>query len=288
MARLKNENKSSLLAEFFHRLLKSGSSKIGFFLFVFIVLACFVGPLLSPYGSDTSDLTQMYATPSATHWLGCDVMGRDMLTRLLYGGQYSLILAITAALSGSVVGTVIGCISGYFGGAVETIIMRIMDVWSALPSMLLCILISTVMGAGFWPTVVALSVGAVPGGVRMVRGQILSERGKEYIEAAESINCPKLVIMFKHLLPNVIQPMIIITTMGIGSTIMMTASLSYIGLGVRPPTPEWGAMLADGRAWIRMYPHLIMFPGIFIAITVLALNLLGDGVRDALDPKLRD
>lgn len=288
MARLKNENKSSLLAEFFHRLLKSGGSKIGFILFVLIVLACFVGPLFSPYGPDTSDLMQMYATPSASHLLGCDAMGRDMLTRLLYGGRYSLILAITAALSGSVVGTVIGCIAGYFGGTVETVIMRIMDVWSALPAMLLCILISTVMGAGFWPTVVALSVGAVPGGVRMVRGQILSERGKEYIEAAESINCPKLIIMFKHLLPNVIQPMIIITTMGIGSTIMMTASLSYIGLGIQPPTPEWGAMLADGRAWIRMYPHLIMFPGIFIAITVLALNLLGDGVRDALDPKLRD
>lgn len=288
MARTKNENKTSLLTEFFYRLLKSGGSRIGFVLFVLIVLACLIGPLLSPYEADTADLTQMYATPSAAHWLGCDAMGRDMLTRLLYGGRYSLILAITAALSGSVLGTVIGCIAGYYGGAAESIIMRIMDVWSALPAMLLCILISTVMGPGFWPTVVALSVGAVPGGVRMVRGQILSERSKEYIEAAESINCPKLVIMFKHLLPNVIQPMIIITTMGIGSTIMMTASLSYIGLGIQPPTPEWGAMLADGRAWIRMYPHLIMFPGIFIAVTVLALNLLGDGVRDALDPKLRD
>lgn len=288
MAKVKREQKTSLLAEFFHLLLKSGSSKLGVFLFVFIVLACLIGPLLSPHDLNTADLTQMFATPSAEHWLGCDAMGRDYLTRLLYGGRYSLLLAITAAVCGAAVGTVIGCVAGYFGGAVETIIMRIMDVWSALPAMLLCILISTVAGAGFWPTVIALSVGAVPGGVRMIRGQILSERNKEYIEAAESINCPKLAVMFKHLLPNVIQPMIIITTMGIGSTIMMTASLSYIGLGVQPPTPEWGAMLADGRGYIRLYPHLIMFPGVFIAITVLALNLLGDGIRDALDPKLRD
>ncbi len=284
----KKAYKTSLLREFFHLFLKSGSSKLGACLFVIIVLACLLGPLLSPYDPSASDLTQMFAAPSASHLLGCDAMGRDYLTRLLYGGRYSLLLAITAALCGAAAGTVIGCIAGYFGGAIETLIMRIMDVWSALPAMLLCILISTVVGAGFWPTIVALSLGAVPGGVRMVRGQILVERNKEYIEAAESINCPKAAVMFKHLLPNVIQPMIIITTMGIGSTIMMTASLSYIGLGVQPPTPEWGAMLADGRAYIRLNPHLIMFPGIFIALTVLALNLLGDGIRDALDPKLRD
>lgn len=288
MARVRKERKSSLLADFLHRLLKSGSSKVGVILFVGMVLACFIGPAISPYDVNESDLALMFATPSAAHLLGCDAMGRDILTRLLYGGQYSLILAVTAAISGAALGTVIGCIAGYVGGTVETVIMRIMDVWSALPGMLLCILISNVMGPGFWPTVIALSVGAVPGGVRMVRGQILSERNKEYIEAAESINCPKLIIMFKHLLPNVIQPMIIITTMGIGGTIMMTASLSYIGLGIQPPTPEWGAMLSDGRPWIQLYPHLIMFPGIFIAITVLALNLVGDAIRDALDPKLRD
>ena len=165
--------------------------------------------------------------------------------------------------------------------------MRFMDVWSSLPGMLLCILVSAAMGNGFMATVIALTIGSIPGGARMTRGQVLAERSREYIEAAESINCSKLSIMFKHLLPNVIQPSIVITTMSVGSTINMAASLSYIGLGIQPPSPEWGAMLADGKGYILTNPHLIAVPGIAIALTVLAINLLGDGLRDALDPKLR-
>jgi ABC-type dipeptide/oligopeptide/nickel transport system permease subunit len=244
--------------------------------------------LLSPYENNGIDLTNMYAQPSVEHWFGCDVMGRDILTRLLYGGRYSLILGLTTAAVSSFISILIGCIAGYFGGVTETLIMRFMDVWSALPGMLLAIMVSAVMGAGFFATVFALTIGAIAGGVRMTRGQVLAERKKEYIEAAESINCSKLSIMFRHLLPNVVQPMIIIATMNIGATIMMAAGLSYIGLGIQPPTPEWGAMLADGRAYIRLYPHMITFPGIAIALTVLAVNLIGDGLRDALDPKLRD
>ena len=283
-----NQPKSSLLGDFLARLMKTAAAKIGVFLLLFMVLACLVGPLLSPYEKNEIDLTKMYAKPSADHWFGCDAMGRDILTRLLYGGQYSLILGLITATISSIVSILIGCIAGYFGGATETLIMRFMDVWSALPAMLLAIMVSAVLGAGFFATVIALTVGAIAGGVRMTRGQILAERQKEYIEAAESINCSKLSIMFKHLLPNVVQPMIIIATMNIGATIMMAAGLSYIGLGIQPPTPEWGAMLADGRAYIRLSPHMITFPGIAIALIVLAVNLIGDGLRDALDPKLRD
>ena len=214
-------------------------------------------------------------------------MGRDLLSRLLYGGRYSLALGLCAAVVGSGVGAIIGSVAGYFGGKVETVIMRLMDVWSSLPSMLLCILISATLGAGFVNTVIALAVGNVPNGTRLIRGQILSERSREYLEAAESINCSKLTIMFKHLLPNVISPLIVDMTMGIGMNITMAAALSYIGLGVQPPTPEWGAMLADARSHILNYPYLIMFPGIIIALTVLAINLIGDGLRDAMDPKLR-
>jgi ABC-type dipeptide/oligopeptide/nickel transport system permease subunit len=285
--RRENQLKSSLFGDFLGRLMKAVAAKIGVGLLVFMVLACFVGPLLSPYEKNGIDLTNMYAPPSAEHWFGCDVMGRDILTRLLYGGQYSLILGLTTAAVSSFISILIGCVAGYFGGVTETLIMRFMDVWSALPGMLLAIMVSAVMGAGFFATVFALTIGAIAGGVRMTRGQVLAERKKEYIEAAESINCSKLSIMFKHLLPNVVQPMIIIATMNIGATIMMAAGLSYIGLGIQPPTPEWGAMLADGRAYIRLYPHMITFPGIAIAITVLAVNLIGDGLRDALDPKLR-
>ena len=283
-----NQHKSSLFVDFLGRLMKTAAAKIGVFLLVFMVLVCFVGPLLSPYEKNGIDLDNMYAKPSADHWFGCDVMGRDILTRLLYGGQYSLTLGLTTAAVSSFISILIGCIAGYFGGVTETLIMRFMDVWSALPGMLLAIMVSAVLGAGFFATVLALTIGAIAGGVRMTRGQVLAERKKEYIEAAESINCSKLSIMFKHLLPNVVQPMIIIATMNIGATIMMAAGLSYIGLGIQPPTPEWGAMLADGRAYIRLYPHMITFPGIAIALTVLAVNLIGDGLRDALDPKLRD
>lgn len=288
MAKQKGYKKSSALGEFFRRATKSFSSKLGVFLLLFIILACLIGPFFSPYGVNDVDLFNMYAGPSKEHILGCDSMGRDMLTRLMYGGRYSLALGICASLFGAAVGVIIGSVGGYFGGVTETIIMRFMDVWSALPGTMLCILVSNAMGSGFFATVIALTVGGIPGTVRMIRGQILSERSKEYIEAAQSINCSSATIMFKHLLPNVIQPVIVTTTMGIGSTMIMAASLSYIGLGIQPPNPEWGAMLTEGRSYIRTYPHLLMVPGIAIALTVFAINLMGDGVRDALDPKLRD
>ena len=292
MAAIKNAapvkaKKSSLMGEFFQRLTKSWSAKLGMALMLAIILFCFVGPYVSPYDAEFMDPTLMRAGPSAEHILGCDTLGRDMLTRLMYGGQYSLVMGITSAVVGAIIGIAIGLVAGYFGGMTETLIMRFMDVWSALPGMLLCILISAVMGGGFTATVIALTVGSIPGGVRMTRGQVLSERSREYIEAAESINCSKLSIMFKHLLPNVIQPSIVITTMSIGATINQAASLSFIGLGIQPPTPEWGAMLADGKAYIMTNPHLIAVPGVAIALTVLAINLLGDALRDALDPKLR-
>ncbi len=280
--------KSSLLLEFSRRMTKAFSAKLGVGLFAVIVLICLIGPFFTPYGVNQVDLTSMFAGPSAKHLLGCDSMGRDVLTRLMYGGRYSLALGICASLFGAAVGVIIGSVGGYFGGKTETVIMRIMDVWSALPGMMLCILVSSVMGSGFFSTVIALTVGGVPGTVRMIRGQILTERSKEYIEAAQSINCSPITIMFKHLLPNVIQPVIVTTTMGIGSCMIQAASLSYIGLGIQPPNPEWGAMLSDGRAYIRTSPHLILVPGIIIALTVFAINLMGDGIRDALDPKLRD
>lgn len=288
MAKQKGYKKSSALGEFFRRATKSFSSKLGVFLLLFIILACLIGPFIMPYGVNDVDLMNMYSGPSREHLLGCDGMGRDMLTRLMYGGRYSLALGICASLFGAAMGVVIGSIGGYFGGVTETVIMRFMDVWSALPGTMLCILVSNAMGSGFFATVIALTVGGIPGTVRMIRGQILSERSKEYIEAAQSINCSSATIMFKHLLPNVIQPVIVTTTMGIGSTMIMAASLSYIGLGIQPPNPEWGAMLTEGRTYIRTNPHLLLVPGIAIALTVFAINLMGDGVRDALDPKLRD
>ncbi len=285
---MKKIKRTNPFIEFVRRMTKSFSSKLGVILLLAIILFCIIGPVFSPYEVNGVDLLNMYAGPSKAHLLGCDSMGRDILTRLMYGGRYSLALGICASLFGAIVGIIIGSVGGYFGGTTETIIMRLMDVWSALPGTMLCILVSSAMGSGFFATVIALTVGGVPGTVRMIRGQILTERSKEYIEAAQSINCSNITIMFKHLLPNVIQPIIVTTTMGIGSTMIMAASLSYIGLGIQPPNPEWGAMLSDGRSYIRTNPHLLLVPGIAIALTVFAINLMGDGVRDALDPKLRD
>lgn len=283
----KKVEKTSLFLETVQRVWKNPGSRVGIVLLAVIVLACVLGPFLTPYGINDMDLGNMNAWPSLQHLCGTDGMGRDQFSRLLCGGRYSLALGLCAALLGSLAGIVIGSIAGYFGGRTETLIMRFMDIWSSLPSMLLCILISAALGSGFFNTILALSVGNIPISVRLIRGQILSERNREYLEAAQSINCSNLSIMFRHLLPNVISPVIVDATMGIGMNITMAAALSYIGLGVQPPTPEWGAMLADARTHILNYPYLIMFPGLIIALTVLAINLIGDGLRDALDPKLR-
>lgn len=217
----KKYKRTNPFLDFLRRATKSFSSRLGVILLLAIILICLIGPFFAPYGVNEVDLLNMYSGPSRAHLLGCDSMGRDMFTRLMYGGRYSLALGICASLFGAAVGIVIGSIGGYFGGMTETIIMRLMDVWSALPGTMLCILVSSAMGSGFFSTVIALTVGGVPGTVRMIRGQILTERSKEYIEAAQSINCSNLVIMFKHLLPNVIQPIIVTTTMGIGSTMIM-------------------------------------------------------------------
>jgi ABC-type dipeptide/oligopeptide/nickel transport system permease subunit len=280
--------KTSLFRETLERMVKGPGAKVGVALLATIAIACIGAPLIAPYGYNDMDLANMFSPPSPSHLLGTDPLGRDLLTRLLYGGRYSLSLGLSAALLGGFVSIIVGSIAGYFGGRTEALIMRLMDIWSSLPAMLMAILISSALGSGFFNTILALSFGEVAPGVRLIRGQILKERSREYLEAAESINCSKITIMFKHLLPNVIQPIIVHMTMGIGFAITMAAALSYIGLGIRPPAPEWGAILADGRAHILNYPHLIMFPGVVIALTVLAINLIGDGLRDALDPKLRD
>lgn len=268
--------------------IKSPSARLGAILFLLVVVLSLLAPLIAPYSPTDLDVKSIAKPPSASHIFGTDHMGRDIFSRILYGGRYSLALGVCSSLLGALIGIVFGCVAGYFGGATETLIMRLMDVLSALPSLLLCILLSSALGKGFFNTVLALTIGSIPQGVRMMRAQILSERSREYVEAAESINCSKLSIMFRHLLPNAISPMIVVTTMGIGSTIMSSSSLSFIGLGVQPPTPEWGAMLSDARSHMLNSQYMMLFPGLFIAITILAINLLGDGLRDALDPKLRN
>lgn len=252
-----------------------------------IVLAI-LAPYIIPYDYSSMDMMNTFAKPSFQHPFGCDDMGRDIFSRVLFGARYSISIGILAVSIGSFFGCAIGATAGYFGGRVDNIIMRLLDVIQAIPGMLLMIVISAVLGPGYFNTIIALSIGTISGMARLLRAQMLKERENEYIEAAQSINCSKLRIIVSHLLPNCISPMIVSATMGVAQTITVAAGLSFIGLGVQPPIPEWGAMLSAARQFIREAPHLVYFPGLAIALTVLALNLLGDGLRDALDPKLKN
>ena len=229
----------------------------------------------------------MQQGPSAAHWFGTDELGRDIFSRVLYGGRYSITMGLFAVLISQTMGMTLGAIAGYFGGQVDNVMMRVLDIVQSLPAMLLSIVLSAVLGPGYFNTILALSVNGMPGAARMLRAQMMKVRDNEYIEAAQSINCSKVRIIVNHMIPNSFSPNIVQATMGVAHMITMAASLSFIGLGVQPPTPEWGAMLSGARQFIRQCPHMVIFPGLAIAITILALNLMGDGLRDALDPKLK-
>jgi len=284
---VKPRKKESYTRMVMKRLLTNPTAAIGLVILAIIILVSVFAPFLTKYSPNDIDYTLVYAAPSAAHPFGCDALGRDMLTRLMYGGRYSLTLGFTAALVGAVIGVSIGLVAGYAGGMTDMIVMRIMDVWSSIPGMLLAILISTTMGAGFGNTILAMTVGGIPGGVRGTRAMCLKEREMEYLEAERAQNCSTVRILFKHLMPNVISPTIVGTTMSIGGTIMGAAGLAYIGLGIQPPNPEWGSMLSEGRSVITTHPYVILFPGLCIAATVLCINMFGDGLRDALDPRLK-
>ena len=280
--------KQSQFLEVLKRLTKSKTAMIGLVIFLLLVIIAIIGPMIAPYNYTDMIMSEKNQTPSAAHLLGTDDMGRDILSRLLVGTRYTLGLGLGACIVGLIIGIILGCIAGFFGGWVEEVIMRLCDVMQAIPGMLLAVAISSALGNGLIYTIIALSIGRIPFVCRMLRAQFLNQRKLEYVEAAQAENCSKVTIMFKHILPNTVSPLIVATTMGVGNTITMAASLSYIGLGVQPPTPEWGAMLSAAKTLIRRYPHELLYPGLAIAILVLAMNLFGDGLRDAMDPKLKN
>ena len=275
----------------FLRILKQISynklAMFGLILFVLELVLCFSAPLIAPYDYNKMDILSMNQTPSAAHWFGTDDLGRDIFSRILYGGRYSISMGVCAIAVAMVMGMLLGSVAGYFGGWVDNLLMRFLDIVQSMPGMLLTIVLSAVLGSGFFNTILALSVNAIPHQARMLRAQILKIRNSEYIEAAQSINCSRAEIIVSHLIPNAMSPMIVQATMGVANQILMASSLSFIGLGVQPPAPEWGAMLSGSRQYIRDYPHMVIFPGLAIAVTILALNLFGDGLRDALDPRLK-
>jgi peptide/nickel transport system permease protein len=269
------------------RLSKNSSAVIGFVVAAVLVLMAIFAPLVAPYPPAKQDLAHTRQAPSAQHIMGTDELGRDIFSRIVWGSRYSLSIGFLAVVIGTAIGMLFGAIAGYFGGVVDDIVMRLMDVLQSIPGILLVITVSVVLGPGFFNTLLALSIGGIPMGCRLTRASVLGVRHQEYLEAATSINASTPRIILRHVLPNSFAPVLVSATMSIGNIIMMAAMLSFIGLGVQAPTPEWGSMISGGRNLIRSCPWMVTFPGIFIMLTVLALNLFGDGLRDALDPKLK-
>lgn len=269
------------------RLFTNPTAVAGVVIIGLFVLLAILAPLIAPYDYLQTDAQARFLRPSLTHLFGTDNLGRDCFSRVLYGAKWSLSLGLIPVAIDTVLGLLIGASLAYVGGWLDDVVMRIVDIINSVPNILLCIVVSAALGSGFVNTIIAMCVGGIPKVVRMVRGSVLSIRDMEYLEASESVNCSKLRLLVRHLIPNSLSPIIVQSTMGIGGHIQTVAMLSFIGLGIQPPTPEWGAMLSDARTFILDHSYLCFFPGLVIAIVVIAFNWLGDGLRDALDPKLK-
>lgn len=279
--------KQSQFIEVMKRLSYNKGAVFGGILFMIVLLLAIFAPLIAPYDYKAINVPDRFMSLSSKHWFGTDQMGRDILSRILFGARYSLLIGIGSVVFSAVFGVIVGAIAGYYGGITDNIIMRLCDVIQSVPGMILMIALACVLGPGVFNTILALGFEGIAGTARLMRSSILNVRKMEYLDAAITSNCSNSRIIVNHVLPNTFAPILVQATMGVGSRIMAAAAMSYIGIGVQPPTPEWGAMLADSRGFLLKYPHLCLIPGICIMIVVLSLNLLGDGVRDALDPKLK-
>ena len=269
------------------RLSRSPLAMFGLAIIFVLVFCAIFAEIISPYSPIKQDLMHMFETPSASHWLGTDEFGRDILSRLIYGARVSLQVGFIAVGIALITGGMLGAISGYYSGRLDNCIMRVMDVLLSIPQTLLAIAIVAALGPSLMNLMIAVGISAVPTYARIVRGSVLSIRNMEFIEAARAAGSSDLRIILKHIIPNSMAPIIVQSTLGVASAILNAAGLSFIGLGIQPPNPEWGAMLSGGRQYIRDFPHMTLYPGLAIMLTILALNFLGDGLRDALDPKLK-
>ena len=288
MADVVKRKKKSRLGEIWRRLKKNKAAIISLFVILVVVLIAILADFIAPYTYDFQDYSKSFAKPSRENPLGCDKLGRDILSRLVYGARQSLQLGVVATGIAAILGIIIGSIAGYYGGWADTVIMRIMDIYQSIPMFLLCVTLAAMMGPSLRNAILAIGIAMVPGPTRLMRASILTVRGQEYIEAAKTINVGNLRIIRSHIIPNAIAPIIVSITMSIGMNILAGAGLSFIGLGAQPPIPEWGSMVSDARDIMRDHSTLAIYPGICIMITVLAFNLLGDGLRDALDPRLKN
>jgi peptide/nickel transport system permease protein len=269
-------------------LLRNKTAMVGLVVIVIIALLCIFANFTAPYGYDEQNPAYRNLSPNSQFIFGTDNLGRDIFSRILYGGRLSLLIGFVATGVAGFFGIMLGAISGYFGGIVDAVIMRIMDVMMALPNILLAICICAVLGGGMMNVMIAVGVSMIPMFARVARGPILAVQEMEYVEAARAINARTGRIILRHVMPTVLSPMIVQVTMSVSVSIIAGASLSYLALGAQPPIPEWGLMLSNATASILRYPWQVIFPALLIGIVVLSMNLVGDGLRDALDPRLKD
>ena len=279
---------NSRIADIFSRLLRNKLGMLGFIIIIALLILVIFAPLFTNYAYDIQNFGERFLYPSKEHLLGTDNFGRDLWTRLLYGGRISLLVSLIAILISNAVGIVLGAMAGYFGGRLDNVITRILDVIMAIPSLLLAIAVSSALGGGPMNTALAIAIAGIPYSARVLRSAILTIKGNEYIEAAAATGSTNARIIFKHVLPNTIAPLIVSATLDIGGNIMAISGLSFVGLGVQPPTPEWGSILSAGREFLRDFPPIVIFPAIAIGLTLFGFNILGDALRDALDPRLKD
>jgi ABC-type dipeptide/oligopeptide/nickel transport system permease subunit len=269
------------------RLLRNRTAVAGIAVLALFALSGILAPWLAPYDPYRSDLEGSLAQPSGKHWLGTDELGRDIFSRVVYGARLSMVIGTISVNIGVAIGVPVGLFAGYFGGRFDLLSQRVIDVLLGFPSIILAIVLVTVLGVGLVNVMIAVGIVSVPTYARLIRGQVLSLKTQEFVEAARALGAGTTRIVFRHIFPNTLTVLIVQTTLQVASAILSAAALGFLGLGVQQPTAEWGAMLSTARQYIQLAPHTLIFPGLAIMLTVLGFNLLGDGLRDALDPRMR-
>jgi len=269
------------------KLKRNKAALAGGILILVYVLSAFLAPVLFPGNPSAPNLIRSLETPTVENPLGTDELGRSVLGRIIHGSRISLLIAVGVVMVGMILGIPLGLVSGYYGGKIDFIIQRITDTLLAFPGFLLALALVAVLGVGLKNTVISIGISMVPLYIRLVRGCVLSVRAEVYVEAAKAVGTRDIAILIRHILPNVMVPITVQTSLSMGMAILFAAGLGFLGIGVQPPTPEWGAMLGSARSYLYNAPHVATFPGIAIFLAVLSFNLLGDGLRDALDPRFR-
>lgn len=269
------------------RLIRNKMAVVGMVIIILLLLTAIFANVIAPYSYQEQDYTAVAQSPSLQHLFGTDNMGRDIFSRCVYGARWSLPLGLLCVVAGLALGGTLGVIAGYCGGPVDNVIMRIMDVFQAIPSILMAIAVVAVLGNGIPQLVTAMSIAFMPNVAKTCRAAIFTVKGNEYVDASRAIGVSKVKIIVRHLIPNAIGVIVIDAVGMVGAAILVVSTLSYIGVGIVPPTPEWGAILSAGKEYIRSGVHMVLFPGLMIMLTVISFNLFGDGLRDALDPRLK-